>query len=785
MLQKFYIGKESLFKFLFTLLSVLVIGALTAVGYPFLGPTSAAFIAIPVSFAAWVLGWQAGIAVSLLGMILVSMIFAHFGNLNFISLMINSSILIGISVLIGWTHRVIGRERQLSRELQKKNTLLSHIISDTEDFSSALMEQTMELNKILGASKAMTTSMDFEETVTVIAKEMASSINASGCTVSSWLKESDKVLTLIDYRIEDLEGFVKRGYAYPLSGYPATRSVLEQGKIVKVYQNDPDSDPAEMEFMREQNMFSLLMLPIKYKDEVIGLVEIDDTEKRKFTEEDINTVQRLVEHAGIAFHNARLFYEIQYRLKEQTLLAKAAATITTSLDSRITLQLLCEQLCLALDATSVYVCALEEGNKLCTVVAEYFGPNATLKEKVSDLEDMYPIEDPRFVEFIHTSIPMIDQVDSPEIDPVERRHMIQYDAKTVLYIPLAMKNEAKGFIEVWDSSRKREFSDHEINLGKALAEHTSIALENTYLHNQVREAESRLRSIAENSPDQVMLLDIDLIIRYVNHAAPGQTVGQLLGTQLYAFVEGNDSKRVKQILQKVLETKKPDVYETEYYDPGGKIIYYESRVSPLLSGDEVSGLVVSSRDISHRKEMEKQLEFLALHDPLTGLPNRRFLKVRLDETINLVARQNLRLEIAILDLDNFKEVNDTFGHTIGDQVLIELGKRLKKKLRESDFPARFGGDEFIILFVDQLDKPEKGFQERFESIFSTPILVDEHIIHVDASIGYSSFFGKEEITGEEIMKRADDAMYDLKMQRKDLTRTASRAGIEKMLEREL
>jgi diguanylate cyclase (GGDEF)-like protein/PAS domain S-box-containing protein len=767
MLHELYTGKENLFKFLVVILSMIVVGVITAVSYPVLGKTSAAFIVIPVSFTAWALGWQTGISVSLLGMLMISVIFSRFGGVNYLELLIHGGLLIGISSVIGFMQRVIGRERQLSRELQKKNTLLSHIISDSEDFSSTLIERTMELNKILGATKAMTASMDIEETVAVIAKEIASSINASGCTISSWLKESDKVMTLLDYRIKDLERFVQRGNTYPLSKYPATRSVLEQGKIVKIYRNDPDADPAEVEFLQEQNAFSLLMLPITYKGEVIGLVEIDDIEERIFTEEDVNKVQKLVEHAGIAFHNARLFEEIQYRLKEQTLLAKAVTTITTSLESNVTLQLLCEQMCLALDATSVYVCTIEEKRRLCTVIAEYYGPKATHAEKASDMGGTYLLQDPRFDEFIHMGIPIADHVDSQELKPAERQHMTRYDAKTILYIPLAMKKEAKGFIEVWDSSRKREFLEREINLGKALAEHTSIALENAYLHNQVREAESRLRSIAENSPDHVMLLDKDLIIRYVNHASPGLTVDQLLGAPLYSFIEENDSKRIKQILQTVLETKKPDVYETEYYAPDGKFIYYESRVSPLLSGEEVSGLVVNSRDISHRKEMEKQLEILALHDPLTGLPNRRFLNVRLAETIKLVARQKLRLEIAIIDLDNFKEVNDTYGHTTGDQVLIELGKRLKKNLRESDFPARFGGDEFIVLFVDGLDTPEKRFRERFESIFSAPILVDKHLIHVDASIGYSSYWGEEKITGEKIMRQADDAMYRSKTQKKN------------------
>jgi diguanylate cyclase (GGDEF)-like protein/PAS domain S-box-containing protein len=778
MLHKLYSGRANRFKFLLILFSVIVIGAIVIVVYPSLGPTGAVFIVIPVSFAAWTLGWQAGIAVSLLGISMISIIFAHFGSLNLTGLMINSSVLIGISMLIGWVHRILDRERQLSQELQKKNKLLSHIISDTEDFSSALIEQTTELNKILGATKAMTTNIDTEETVTVIAREIALSINASGCTVSSWLKESDKILTLLDYRIEEFDGFVDRGNTYPLSKYPATRSVLEQDRIVKVYRNDPDADPAEVEFLREQNAFSLLMLPIKYKGEVIGLVELDNIEERKFTEEDINKVQKLLDHAGIAFHNARLFEKIQYRLKEQTLLTKAVTTITTSLDSDVTLQRLCEQLCLALEATSVYVCTIEEETRLCTVISEYFGPNATQNEKVSDLGETYLVEDPRFIEFIHKGIPMTDYVDSLELDQVEQEHMTKYDAKTILHIPLTMKNEAKGFIEVWDSSRKREFSEHEINLGKALAEHTSIALENTFLHNQVREAESRLRSIAENSPDHVMLLDKDLIIRYVNYASPGQTVDQLLGSPLYSCVEGNDSNRIKQILQTVLETKVPDVYETEYYAPGGKIIYYESRVSPLLSEEDVSGLVVNSRDISQRKEMEKQLEFLALHDPLTELPNRRFLKIRLEETIKLVTRQNLRMEIAILDLDNFKEINDTYGHTTGDQVLIELGKRLKMNLRGSDFPARYGGDEFIVLFVDGPDTAENRFHERFESILSAPIHVDNHLIHINASVGYSSYYGEENITGEEIMKQADDAMYRLKNQKKNVRRVAIQPGQE-------
>ena len=766
MFKRFKTGKSKRRKLLAVFLSFFVFETLTALLTPVLGQASGAFIVIPVCIASWMVGWLAGAVVSLIGMTINMVIFELFGNLTFTSMLINTIVLIGISLLIGWLRKTTYQEHQLSKELQRKNELLAHLLSDTEDFSSALVAQTTGLHKILNSAKVMTAAVDFEETVMTIAKEIATSIDASGCTVSSWDRASDTVITLIDYRIEDQDLFDNRGTVYQLNEYPTTQRVLEQGKIITVYQNDPNDDHTEVEYMKQQNSFSLLLMPIKYEGEVIGLVEIDDIEDRKFTEEDINTAQKMVELAGTTFHNARIFDEIQYRLQEQTLLAKAVSTITTSLDRNVTLQLLCEQLCIALNATSVYVCTIEETTKLSTVIAEYYSPHATTNEKNSDLGETYPDDDFRFFEFLVTGLPFTNQLDAPDLGSLEKEHMSKYDAKTILYLPIRMKGMAKGYIEVWDSRQKRYFSEREINLGKALAEHTSIALENAYLHNQIVEAESRFRSIAENSPDHVMVLDKELLIRYVNHPSPGLTIDQLLGTPLYSYVAKDEQKRVKDILQRALETNKPDTYETEYLGANQELIYYESRVSPLVSEGKISGLVVNSRDISHRKEMEKKLEYLALHDPLTGLPNRRFLELRLEEIIKLVSRQKLRLEIAILDLDNFKEINDTFGHTVGDQVLIELGKRLKEHVRGSDFPARFGGDEFIVLFVDNLDIPEKRFHERFESIFSTPILVDDHEIFVNASIGYSSHCGKEKIDGEMIIKQADDAMYRLKATKK-------------------
>jgi len=155
-----------------------------------------------------------------------------------------------------------------------------------------------------------------------------------------------------------------------------------------------------------------------------------------------------------------------------------------------------------------------------------------------------------------------------------------------------------------------------------------------------------------------------------------------------------------------------------------------------------------------------------MHDPLTGLPNRRSFELRIRETINLVSHQQLRLDIAILDLDNFKMINDTYGHSIGDHVLTELGKRLKDNMRESDFAARLGGDEFIILFVNDRNASFQKLHERLRLILDHPVKTQNYDIPVSASIGFSSFDGNEETDIDTIIKQADDFLYREKRRKK-------------------
>jgi diguanylate cyclase (GGDEF)-like protein len=177
-------------------------------------------------------------------------------------------------------------------------------------------------------------------------------------------------------------------------------------------------------------------------------------------------------------------------------------------------------------------------------------------------------------------------------------------------------------------------------------------------------------------------------------------------------------------------------------------------------------------DISDRKKMEDQVRQLAFYDPLTGLPNRRLLDDRLAQAIAETKRSNRHKALMVLDLDNFKTLNDTHGHALGDLLLIEATTRLKKCVRAIDTVARFGGDEFVVLLNELDSNKEKAtnqagiVSEKIRKSLAASYLlktktdgVIEH--HCTTSIGVL-IFSNQDATPEELFMRADATMYKAK-----------------------
>ena len=190
---------------------------------------------------------------------------------------------------------------------------------------------------------------------------------------------------------------------------------------------------------------------------------------------------------------------------------------------------------------------------------------------------------------------------------------------------------------------------------------------------------------------------------------------------------------------------------------------YDVRVTPLMTSPQNSvGWLVVLRDITERRQLEQQLHALAYYDALTGLPNRVLLRDRLEHTIASNRRHAGSAGVIFIDLDRFKEINDTFGHPVGDAVLQQAGQRLKNTLRSCDTVARFGGDEFVLIVTDT-PTPAKlvDTSQRIMDAFNAPFLVQEHAFQLTPSLGLTMTPADGD-TVDDLLRNADIAMYRAK-----------------------
>ncbi|MEA1989695.1 MAG: EAL domain-containing protein [Pseudomonadota bacterium] len=191
--------------------------------------------------------------------------------------------------------------------------------------------------------------------------------------------------------------------------------------------------------------------------------------------------------------------------------------------------------------------------------------------------------------------------------------------------------------------------------------------------------------------------------------------------------------------------------------------------------NQVTQIIGTAEDVTQLKDSERQLEFLAHHDPLTNLPNRSLLHARLEHSLQINERLGTQLAVCFIDLDNFKYINDRYGHSIGDQVLIEVAQRMQARVRKEDSLARVGGDEFVLV-LERLagsKASEKVIVELLES-FKEPIVLGEMSFTLSVSIGMS-FFPQDGDSIEVLNKHADTAMYRAKMAGKNTFRVYSQS----------
>ncbi|WP_052049633.1 EAL domain-containing protein [Leptolyngbya sp. KIOST-1] len=283
----------------------------------------------------------------------------------------------------------------------------------------------------------------------------------------------------------------------------------------------------------------------------------------------------------------------------------------------------------------------------------------------------------------------------------------------------------------------------------------------------LRESEARYRLLAENTNDLVCLLSVTGEYLYVSPSCMpllGYRYDAMKGQTMERFVHPDDRDRLRAEVQMATAREKASPVTYRVRHCGGNYLWFETLIRPIIDDTgQVVQIQTTSRDVTERVRVQLQLQHDALHDSLTGLPNRHQLIDRLSQALEQSHRDpNYQFGLLFLDLDRFKVINDSLGHLAGDQMLVAIAAKLESTLREVDLAARLGGDEFVVL-VDALEGVEVAVAaaERIFAALAAPFTVAGREVYTTASIGIVvGHRGYDQ--AEHLLRDADIAMYRAK-----------------------
>ena len=283
-------------------------------------------------------------------------------------------------------------------------------------------------------------------------------------------------------------------------------------------------------------------------------------------------------------------------------------------------------------------------------------------------------------------------------------------------------------------------------------------------------SEARFRSLVQNSSDVILIVEADTTIRYASPSARkvlGLHAKDLVGTKLINHVHPDDRTLANRFFLELHESDDgvPGVQDWRLLRTDGSLCWTENTGTNLLNEPTVGGFVVNTRDVSERRTLQSKLAHQAFHDELTRLANRALFLNRVGHTVARVPRGKHPSAVLFLDLDDFKKVNDSLGHAVGDELLVATASRLTTCVRPGDTIARLGGDEFAVLLEDVDGMADVEIvAERISSAVSAPFHLNGRDVFVGVSIGIASMQMGD--SPDDVLRNADLAMYFAKSRRK-------------------
>ncbi|WP_345978631.1 diguanylate cyclase [Sulfurimonas sp. HSL3-2] len=295
----------------------------------------------------------------------------------------------------------------------------------------------------------------------------------------------------------------------------------------------------------------------------------------------------------------------------------------------------------------------------------------------------------------------------------------------------------------------------------------NIQAERVISFKKLSNSEQRLKEITSSMGEGILVIDKNGILEFMNAEAEhilGWNFDEIKNTDLHDLIHlhahGADNSCI--VKKAYLHGEKNHSEDDHFKRKNGEIFPISLTAAPINDDHKTSGAVIIFRDITERKEIEKQLSDLALTDRLTGLYNRGSFDETLSYELERAQRYNRSLSLLMLDLDYFKKINDTYGHQAGDDVLKKIANVIKQSIRGSDYPARFGGEEFIIILPETENSKAVELAQRIrKTLENEPIAISENeTIHVTTSIGVVT--SRQGITTQTLLYLVDKALYKAK-----------------------
>jgi len=351
-------------------------------------------------------------------------------------------------------------------------------------------------------------------------------------------------------------------------------------------------------------------------------------------------------------------------------------------------------------------------------------------------------------------------------------------------VPLFAAGEFVGAFSVARDRTAPPFTPDEVETVVRFGQLASLVLHNAQAARAVEEQRAFYEELLDHVPSDIAVLDSDFRYLYANRSA-------VRDPELRRWLVGRDDFELcarvgqdrsvaelrRKHLQEAARQRRTLEFEEELRGRDGKVRYFLRRIHPVVDREgRVTRLIGYGVNITDRKRAELRLAHLALHDALTGLPNRTLFMDRLAHALERARRTGAQVAVLFVDLDRFKWVNDTLGHEAGDELLRQVAGRLRSCLRGSDTLARLAGDEFTVLLED-VGGPEDALTvaQRIRSALQQPFSVAGQPAHITASVGVA-LSGPEVGGPQDLLRRADAAMYGAKAAGRDRHQLFTEAG---------